>query len=66
MQLNFNGVSAKILTITGLLVFLLATVTNHWRKKTLQGKVVTEGIWQDCAKLKPGEKCYLSQKEIGK
>ena len=65
MQVNFNGISSKFLSVTGLLILLLAIGTNNWRKKVINGALVNEGIWDDCAVEKPGKICYVTKAEGG-
>lgn len=65
MQLNFNGISSKILSVTGLLILILAIGTNHWRKKEVNGSRLNEGVWDDCAAEKAGKFCHLNKAERG-
>ena len=65
MQVNINGISSKVFSLTGMLIMLLAAVTDHWRKKDIKGKAVHESVWDDCAILETGQTCYLTKKEQG-
>ena len=65
MQVNINGISSKVFSLTGMLIMLLAAVTDHWRKKDIKGKAVHESVWEDCAILETGQTCYLTKKEQG-
>lgn len=66
MQVNINGVSSKLFSITGLLILILGIATNNWRKKDINGRRVTEGVWDDCATHESAQLCYLNKREQGK